>query len=152
MINNTLPLPSRCSSCGSGIGQVSASMSAVQVGKACARRETFIAVVLWWVKERGHIIRKGRVCRETVERGVDEGKWRAAQAAGGTVGSFEGSSRYSVPDDQISAIFKRGKSSWPGGVINTQLLSICWTCGLRHDRRGEGTLLMYFLSNSLDRE
>lgn len=68
------------------------------------------------------------------EEVFDAGKWMAARATGGPVGNLEGFSRYSVPDYQISANCKRGKSSWPGGVINTQLLGICWACGLGHDR------------------
>lgn len=40
--------------------------------------------------------------------------------------SLEWSNWYSVPDYQISAIFERGAFPWPGGLINTQPLSICW--------------------------
>ena len=40
--------------------------------------------------------------------------------------SLEWSSWYSVPDYQISAIHERGTFPGPGGLINTQPLSICW--------------------------
>ena len=40
--------------------------------------------------------------------------------------SLEWSHWYAAPDYQISAIYERGNFPWPGGLISTQPLSICW--------------------------